>query len=449
MSASMIHRARAWRSLWRRYGEVFSHAWSQRDALAQPDLKEHEAEFLPAALALQARPVSPAGRWVARILMLLVAATLAWSILGQIDIIVDAQGRVIPSSRTKSIAAMEVGVVRAIDVEEGQAVKAGQQLLELDARASESDREKAIGDQQSAVLQIARSRALVQAINNDTPPHLAELPGLPASMRLDAERHLDGQWRDYVAKRDRLEQDIARYAEALPLAAQRARDYAALARDHDVSEHAWTEKEQARIDLEGQLREARAEQASLKAEMRKSAQDALDEAQKLNGDAAEDARRAGIHSELLTLRSPIDGTVQQLDVHTVGSAVPVAQPLMQIVPKDGPVEVEAMLENRDIGFVHEGQVAEVKLDAFSYTKYGTLAGRVVHVSRDAIKDEKRGWLYSVKIALDNPALDVDGQSVRISPGMTVAADIRTGQRRVIEYVLSPLMEHTKESLRER
>ena len=449
MSASIVHRARAWRGLWRRYGEVFSHAWSQRESLTQPHLKEHEAEFLPAALALQARPVSPAGRWVARILMLLVASALAWAILGQIDIIVDAQGRVIPSSRTKTVTAMEVGVVKAIDVEEGQAVKAGQMLVQLDTRASESDRYKAIGDQQSAQLQVARSRALVEAIDSGRPPRLTGLPDLPASLRLDAERHLDGQWRDYVAKRDRLEQDIARYAEALPLAAQRAKDYAVLARDHDVSEHAWTEKEQARIDLEGQLHEARAEQASLKAEMRKSAQDALDEAQKLGGDAMEDAHRAGIHSELLTLRSPVDGTVQQLDVHTVGSAVPAAQPLMQIVPKDGPVEVEAMLENKDIGFVREGQVAEVKLDAFSYTKYGTLTGHVVHVSRDAIKDEKRGWLYSVKIALEKPALDVDGQPIRVSPGMTVAADIRTGQRRVIDYVLSPLMEHAKESLRER
>lgn len=449
MNASMIHRARAWRGLWKRYGEVFSHAWSQRDALAQPDLKEHEAEFLPAALALQARPVSPAGRWVARILMLLVAATLAWSILGRIDIIVDAQGRVIPSSRTKTIAAMEVGVVRAIDVEEGQTVRAGQKLLELDTRASESDREKAVGDQRSAQLQIARSRALVEAIDSGSSPHLSGVADVPASLRLDAERHLEGQWHDYVAKRDRLEQDIARYAEALPLATQRAKDYAALARDHDVSEHAWSEKEQARIDLEGQLRDARAEEASLKAEVRKTAQDALDEAQRQRGDAAEDAHRAGIHSDLLTLSSPVDGTVQQLEVHTLGSAVPVAQPLMQIVPNDGPVEVEAMLENKDIGFVREGQTAEVKIDAFSYTKFGTLSGHVVHVSRDAIKDEKKGWLYSVKIALDQPTLNVDGRPIRVSPGMTVTADIRTGERRIIEYVLSPVMEHAKESLRER
>jgi len=449
MSASLLHRAQAWRGLWRRYAQVFAHAWSQRQALAQPDLKDHEAEFLPAALALQARPVSPAGRWVARILMLLVASVLAWSIIGRIDIIVDAQGRVVPSSRTKTVSAMEVGVVRAVNVEEGQVVKAGQALVLLDTRSSDSERDKAIGDEQVAQLQGARARALIEALDTGRMPHLPSLQGISSSSRADAERHLADQWRDYVAKKDRLDQDIARYAQALPLATQRAQDYAALARDHDVSQHAWSEKEQARIDLEGQLRDARAEQASMKAEMRKNAQDSLDEAQRLRGDATQDARRAGVHSDLLTLRSPVDGTVQQLVVHTVGGAVPLAQPLMQIVPNDGPVEVEAMLENKDIGFIREGQVAEVKLEAFSYTKYGTVPGRVVHVSRDAIQDEKKGWLYSVKIALDRSTLDVDGRVVRLSPGMTATADIRTGERRVIEYVLSPLMEHAKESFHER
>lgn len=449
MTTALIHRAQAWRGLWTRYAQVFAHAWSQRQALAQPDLKDHEAEFLPAALALQARPVSPAGRWVARILMLLVASALTWSILGRIDIIVDAQGRIVPSSRTKTVSAMEVGVVRVINIEEGQAVRAGQALLQLDTRSSDSERDKAIGDQQSAQLQVARSRALIEAIDSGRPPHLPVVPDISPSSRADAERHLDDQWRDFVAKKERIEQDIAHYAEALPLATQRAQDYAALARDHDVSQHAWSEKEQARVELEGQLRDARAQLVSMKAEMRKDAQGALGDAQRLRGDAAQDARRADVHSELLTLRSPVDGTVQQLTVHTLGSAVPLAQPLMQIVPNDGPVEVEAMLENKDIGFVREGQLAAVKLEAFAYTKYGTVRGHVVHVSRDAIQDEKKGWLYSVKIALDTPTLDVDGRVVRLSPGMTATADIRTGERRVIEYVLSPLVEHAKESFHER
>ena len=306
-----------------------------------------------------------------------------------------------------------------------------------------------MGDQQSAQLQVVRSRAMLAALDSGASPQLSALTGIAADKLGDARRQLDDQWRDYDAKRSRLDEDIARYADALPLAAQRAKDYEALSREHDVSLHAWSEKEQARIDLEGQLRDARAQQAALKAEARRTAQDSLYEAQRLLGDASQDARRAQVHSELLVLNAPVDGTVQELAVHTLGAAVPAAQPLMEIVPRDGPVEIEAMLDNKDVGFVVEGQPAEVKIDAFSYSKYGTVPAHVAQVSRDAVQDEKKNWLYAVTVVLDTPTLVVDGKDVRLSPGMTASVDIRTGNRRVIEYVLSPLVEHAKESLHER
>ena len=161
---SLRHRLEAWKELRQHYGAVFRHAWQNRDALSLPKFEVHEAEFLPAALSLQAQPVSPAGRWVARILMLLMVVLIAWSTLGKIDIIVNAQGKIIPSDRTKTIASVEVASVRALHVQEGQAVKAGDLLVELDARASDSERDKAIGDEQLARLQAARSRPLLDAM---------------------------------------------------------------------------------------------------------------------------------------------------------------------------------------------------------------------------------------------------------------------------------------------
>jgi hemolysin D len=209
------------------------------------------------------------------------------------------------------------------------------------------------------------------------------------------------------------------------------------------------EKEQARLDLEGQLNDAIKQRDALTAETRKTAQDALDEALKALGETSEDARRAEVHSELLKLVAPVDGTVQQLAVHTVGGVVPAAQPLMEIVPKQAQVEVEGFLENKDIGFVREGQEAQVKIDAFPYTKYGTIPAVVTHVSRDAIQDEKKGWRYSVKVTLKRATMNIDGRVVSVSPGMTSSVEIKTGTRRVIEYVLSPLMELGEESLHER
>lgn len=446
---SLRHRLEAWKELRQRYGAVFLHAWQNRDALSLPKFEVYEAEFLPAALSLQAQPVSPVGRWVARTLILLIVVLITWSILGKIDIIVNAQGKIIPSDRTKTIASVEVASVRALYVQEGQAIKAGDLLVELDARASDSERDKAIGDEQLASLQAARSRALLDAIDSGKAPRLPPVEGVPQQRWIEAEQYLKDQWRDYIAKLNRLDGAIHRYGEALPLAAQRARDYADLADSHDVSRHAYLEKEQARVDLEGQLVDAQNQKVALTAETRRVAQDSLNEAKKILGQSSQDARRAGVHSELLKLVAPVDGTVQQLTVHTIGGVVPAAQPLMQIVPQQGVIEVEAFMENKDVGFVQEGQEAQVKIDAFEYTKYGTVPAHVTHVSRDAIQDEKKGLIYSVKVALDKRTLDVDGRPVGLTPGMSSTVDIKTGTRRVIEYVLSPLIQHGQESLHER
>ena len=446
---SLRHKLEAWRELFKRYQEVWQHFWQRREELSLPDFKADEAEFLPAALSIQAQPVSPMGRWVARILMLLILILLVWSILSHMDIVVNAQGKIIPGGYTKTISSVEVASVRALHVQEGQAVKAGDVLIELDTRSSDSDRDKSEGDRELAWLQAQRARALLQAIDSGHAPQLRSSAGIDATKWQDAIEHLQDQWRDYQAKLNRLDGEIMRYGQALPLAAQRARDYAELAKTHDVSEHAALEKEQARIDLEGQLNDAKNQRAALTTDTRKSAQDALNEANRIVSSATQDVQKASVHSELLKLTAPVDGTVQQLTVHTLGAAVPAAQPLMQIVPKQASVEMEAFMENKDVGFVQEGQEAQVKIDAFEYTKYGTILATVSHVSRDAIQDEKKGLIYSVRVTLTQPTLWVEGKAINLSAGMSGSVEIKTGTRRVIEYVLAPLLQHGRESLHER
>ena len=141
--------------------------------------------------------------------------------------------------------------------------------------------------------------------------------------------------------------------------------------------------------------------------------------------------------------------VQRLLANTVGGVVTPAQPLMVIVPKDNVLEVEAMLPNRDIGFVNPEQSAEVKVETFPFTKYGTIHGTITQVSSDAIQDEKLGLIYSTRVKLAKDTLRVENKTVRLSPGMAVTVEVKTGKRRVIEYFLSPLMQVTSESLRER
>lgn len=446
---SLKHRISAYVDLFRRYREIFSYHWQHRDQMGNKLLNEDEAEFLPSALSLQEKPVSPVSRLVAKILMALIACLIIWSVLGRTDIVVNATGKIIPSVRTKTIASVDVASVKALHVDEGQAVRAGDVLIELDAKAFDTERDKAAGDAALANMQVARSRALIEAVDNQIAPRLAKLSDVSEDAWRAEQRHLDAQYKDFRAKLTRIDEEIARYEQTLPLTVQRAIDYKELAQNHDVSTHAYLEKEQARIDLERQLADVRNQRRSLITETKRLAYDLLTDGSKISASSRQDALRADSHSRLLKLTSPIDGTVQQLTVHTVGGVVPAAQPLMLIVPRESVVEVEAFLENKDIGFIYEGQVVEVKVDAFEYTKFGTISGRVTHVSRDAIQDDKKGLIYSVKVTLDKSTLRVEGKEVVLSAGMSVEAEIKTGTRRLIEYVLSPLIQHQREALHER
>lgn len=452
------HRREAWAELSNRYTRTFAHFWKHRDQLQSGLFRENEAAFLPAALSIQETPPSNTARWIARILVLMILTAFAWAVFGRMDIIVNAQGKVIPSAYTKTIAAVETGSVVTLNVEEGQRVKAGQILLQLDTSALDAERDKALNDRSEAVLTLARNHALLSAIAQQRPPQLPALNALNSQYqsRVDpdkwqaAEQQLQGQYRDYAAKSKKFADDITHYSQALPLATQQAESYKALTSTNDVSHDAWLEKEQARLQLEGQLQEARNQQASLRTETTKDALDQIADARKIAQDSSEDALQASSTSKLLTLKSPVDGTVQQLSIHALGGVVQAAQPIMQVVPSGGLVEVEATLENKDKGFVHAGQAAKVKVDTFEYTKYGTLPGKVIHVSEDAIPDEKHDKLnYSVRVLLERSTLDIDGKNTPIIPGMSVSVEIKTGDRRIIEYVLSPVLRYTHEATNER
>ncbi len=446
---SLRLRAAALMDVVARYGSVARHSWRERHSDLVGAYTAAEAEFLPAALELVERPVSPTARVTGLLLVLLVLLVILWAAIGRVDIVVTAPGKVIPSGRTKTIASVDTASVRAIHVLEGQFVRAGDVLVELDAGIFEADRRKAEVDVSAARVEMARARALIAAIDADRRPVLTPVEGVRDQDYAEAKAQLAGQYMDYLARRTELEGEIDRYSRALPLAQERARSYEELARTHDVSAHSSSERLQAAIDLEGQLMQARNARASLIAETRRRALDAANEAEKVIQSATQDAARASSHARLLTLRAPVDGSVQQLSVHTVGGVVPAAEPLMLIVPKEDQIEVEAWVENKDVGFTREGQSAQVKIDAFDYTKHGMIHGLVSRVSRDAVDDEKLGPLYKTQVTLDSAVMRIEGHDRPLTPGMTVSVEIKTGTRRIIDYVLSPVLRHEHESFSER
>ena len=467
----------AYADLFKRYAKVFRHAWSQRKALDTPVLQAHEAQFLPAALALRDTPVHPAPRAALWLIIAFALIALLWTIFGRIDVVATAVGKIIPNDRTKVIQPLETAVVKAIHVRDGQLVKAGQVLIELDATSTSADSGRLSNEALTARLEAGRAEAMLTALASGRSRQMANIGGADIPRMHAEQSQLLGQYQEYQARQQQLQAEITRRQAELhttqeqvgkleqtaPIARRRAEDYRQLVKENFMSQHGYLEREQIRIEQEQDLALARAkvteiraalmevqrQQATLTAETRRQLLDQHNLAAQKAASLEQEPVKADQRGRLMHLTAPVAGTVQQLAVHTVGGVVTPAQPLMVIVPKENVLEVEAMLPNKDIGFVNPGQAAEVKVETFPFTKYGTLHGTITQVSSDAIQDEKLGLIYSTRVKLAKDTLQVENKTVRLTPGMAVTVEVKTGKRRVIEYFLSPLMQVSSESLRER
>ncbi|MEO6676799.1 MAG: HlyD family type I secretion periplasmic adaptor subunit [Pseudomonas sp.] len=462
-----------------RYRRVWRRSWSRRKEMDPPKRLSHEVQFLPASLELQDKPSHPAPRVFMWAIMAFASLALFWACFGKIDVVATATGKIIPSGNTKIIQASETAVVKAIYVRDGQSVKAGQLLLELDSTAADADVGRVRSDLLAARIDSARASAMLDAINQHTSPRSLDgtIPEADPTHVLAAERWLQGQYQEYLSSLDQADAEIqqrqadirsariqvASLQRTLPIVVKLATDYEHLLQKQYIARHAYLEKEQARLDLERQLSvqqasviqftsarvEAERRRDGIVAQTRRAMLDLLQQADQKIATFSQDLSKARYQEDLTTIESPVDGTVQQLEVHTVGGVITPAQPLMVLVPDGQAVEVEAMFENKDVGFVRAGQAVTVKVETFTFTKYGTVDGEVISISRDAIEDDKRGLLYSSKIRLNKDALNINGADIKLSPGMAVTAEVKTDTRRVIEYFLSPLQQHANESLRER
>jgi len=466
-------------ALLHRYRSVWRQAWRNRRALDAPPRLAHEVQFLPAALALQEQPVHPAPRYIQWTIMAFAALALLWACIGEIDVVATASGKIVPSGKSKVIQPSEVAVVKAIHVRDGQPVKAGELLVELDAQITGADVERLKSDLLAAQVDNARATALLEAIRTRRePPSLAErLPQANPEQRLSAQRWLQGQYLELQSSLEQARAEIEqRTAEiqsakasastlqqALAISRRLASDYKELLNEQYMTRNAYLEKEQLRLDQERELaalqgriveltaarKAAESRHAGILAETRRAMLDLQHESEQRAAALIQELKKAEQRNRLMGLTAPVDGTVQQLDIHTPGGVVTAAQPLMVIVPRDEPVEVEALLENKDIGFVRPGQDVEIKVETFTFTKYGVVHGVVSSISNDAIEDEKLGLVYSARIQLKEKHIRVNDQDIALSPGMAVRAEVKTDKRRVIDYFLSPLQQYVDESLDER
>lgn len=441
-----------------------------------------EREFLPAALEIIETPPSPAGRRMMLTICAAFALAVAWACWGELDIIATASGRIVASGRNKTVQPFERGVVRTIHVREGQAVKAGDPLVEMDPTTSQAERERIGAALKAARLDAARLEAVL--LDDEAAFRPSDEAG-PEAIALQ-QRLLTDTLAGYRALVARLEQQIAqkigeratiiatceKLEAALPLVRERveARRYLV---DREVGsrltllserqELSNTERELAvqksrKVEVEAALAIASAALRQGIADFRHNVLNDLSEARQKVATLSQELVKADQRAVLEVLTAPVDGTVQQLRIATLGGVVSPAEALMVIVPSGGQVEIEASLSNKDIGFVTPGDPVEIKVDAFPFTRYGLVHGTVTDVSGDAVPTEQGGsgaaaggqaLVFRTRIAMADATMHVNGQIVALSPGMTVTAEIRTGSRRMIEYLLAPLLRYRQEALRER
>lgn len=427
-----------------------------------------EREFLPALIEIRETPPSPAGRAVLWSLLGLLIAAIAWAATGAVDIVVVAPGRILPSGHSKTVQPLETARVRSIRVRDGDSVQAGQVLIELDAAAVTADIRRTTAELQAAQAEDGRLRELRQLVEA---PADTEAPVPPADPLLLA------RWRAYrgqltvlgvevrrrEAEAEAAEAEVSRLQARLPFAERKARDLAALAAQKLAAEHEQRDAELERQDTALALEAQRRRLAAIVAAQRESETQAerarTDLLREVAEQLDENSRRMVALSEELakaqsrlahhTLTAPVDGVVQQLAVHTVGGVVTPAQPLLVIVPRDAPLEVEALIANKDMGFVRDGQPVAIKLDAFPFTEHGTVAGQLLAVSRDAVPDERLGVAFKGRVRIDEPGLTRGGRTLPLGPGMSAQVEIKTGSRKLIEYFLSPLLRYASEAARER
>jgi hemolysin D len=471
--------------------------------LALRPFRTSDHEFLPAALEILETPPSPVRIGLLAIICAFAATALAWSYFGRLDIIATAQGKLQPTGRVKIIQPLDTGKVLASFVENGKHVQQGDVLVELDPSEGAAEvaefatnlaSYRAEGLRRHVAIEAARAKQV------DKAPPVAWPANIPLPIRSREERVISsdlGQLNAQVAslnaqahqkrtERERLESTIVAQKQLVATQQERVQMRSSLF-DKNAGSRAdlinaietMQYQKTALAQQVGQLAEAEANLAVIARDTEKAYETFMsDNAQKLAeaerqaDDYAQKLVKSAAKLDHMTLRAPIDGIIQASSVTTVGQVVTSGEEIMRIVPEDAALEIECYLPNQDIGFVKEGQNAVVKIESFPFTRYGTINARVTRVARDAIPQPEaeqtetnaakttrstnsgtaqrmQNLVFPVTLKPDTTLIGVDGTNIPLQAGMATTVEIRTGSRRILEYIFSPLVQIGSEAMKER
>ncbi|MET0308817.1 MAG: HlyD family type I secretion periplasmic adaptor subunit [Sphingomonas sp.] len=438
---------------------------------------EYDTAFLPAALEIVERPVSPTARLTAKVMLAGVAATVLWLAIGKVDVVAPAEGQIAPIGETKVVQAAEAGIVRKILVAEGQKVRQGQALIMLDPTVSSAEAAQVRAALLSAEFDVARNRAVLSALDGkgfqfvapeSAPASEIETQRSLARARLGEIQAMAATGRSEsgaaASASAEAQAQVRKLQQSLPLLDQQVRANEALAAKGYVSKLRVVEMKRQQIAETQDLAAARATVAKL-AQQSQSTSSAtarsregargqiLQDLVKAEDDARarrEELAKVTLRSSFRELRAPVSGTISQLSVHTEGGVIEGAKPLVTIVPDNARLELEVSIQNSDIGFVKTGMPVNVKLQAFPYTRYGTIPGTVVAISPEAVVvKEGTPPVFKARVSLSRSYIAVDGARVPLRPGMNAGADLVTGRRSLLSYLISPIVETGRDALHER
>ena len=500
------------------------------------DVSGRDREFLPAALEILETPPPPLPIALMATICACALAALAWSYFGRLDVEATAPGKIETAGYAKVMEPLDPGKIAAIRVETGETVKAGDLLLELDSSEASADAVSAQDALSADLAEIARRRYAINAaravettvqssrdsldgrdmdgatqatdieaiesLATQTELKVAWDETLRDTFRLreeavlradlsqlaDTLKALDRQMAEKLATRKRLDMSIAFQNTLMDTlnqrvsTRQRAIDLKVGTKislydaqeELEKSQSALASDKGQLIETDAALKEVQSEKAKMLSQFTADNENKLAEASRKADEAREALAKAAARLARTKLLAPTDGVVQQMAVTTVGQVVTTGQQLIVLTPAGGMLQVEALVSNLDIGFVKLGDDAVVKVDAFPFTRFGALHGKVIKIASGAIaeQDAKRAlanataaanvtavaptapgqpesFVFPVTIALDETAMKIDDAIIPLMPGMTVTVEIRTGSRRVIDYLLSPLAKVRSEAFKER
>lgn len=421
-------------------------------------------EFKPLLIEIEDKPLNPLGRIILYLVLAIMIFATAWLILAKVDVVVSAQGKVIPSGEIKILKPLESGVVSKIFVKESDGVKKGDILIQIDPTVTDAS----LSSKQDDLAVIDSDIVLLEALINESNLSKDEINKLNSSQLnlYNSQRQiLASTYESNKAKLNSAKLDIkANESEVNRLSLllnkeeeaktrlQKVLDLIAKKEYEEVSKNIINLKEQRDIALY-RLKESNKKLEEIIEENQKAIKTIKSSwiETSLNKEKEKRELSAQINAILFSnktqqIKSPVDGFVGKLLVHTEGGVVNPNDNLISIVPSDAPLIIKANVLNKDIGFLKLGQEVAVKIDTFSFQKYGLLHGNIIEISKDAIEDEKLGLIYEIKIKPKSLDIKVDGETKQLEIGMSVIAEVKTGKRRVIELFIYPIIKYMDEGL---